>query len=171
MQVEPMGIDDDVEEKWAAWNARCSISHAGHFAPARNACVAFHRLSKLMSELRVALGTSGGVYVKTQPPFDMLSHAGDDSVRWIPGDVDSRDLRFSHDHYDHTGADQDPNCMFPLDRLRELASAKVIGSVAAEHVGFMGFVPNPTRFVNEIIPEVAARLKRDGVDAVVLSPG
>jgi D-proline reductase (dithiol) PrdB len=144
MQIEPMDVDN-VEEKWSAWNARCSVTHReGHFTPARNASIALHHLNKPLSELRVALGTSGGVYVKTQPPFDMISHAGDDSVRWIPGHADSRDLRFAHDHYDHTDADQDPNCMFPLDRLRELAAEKVIGSVAAEHVSFMGFVPEPT---------------------------
>jgi D-proline reductase (dithiol) PrdB len=85
--------------------------------------------------------------------------------------VDTQDLRFAHDHYDHTDADQDPNCVFPLDRLRELAAEGVIGSVAAGHVGFMGFVPNPTRLVDETIPEVAARLNRDKVDAIVFSPG
>jgi D-proline reductase (dithiol) PrdB len=172
VQIEPIDMDmDEVAERWAGWNARSAVSHAGHFAPARNDHVAFHRLSKPLSELRVALATSGGVYVKTQPPFDMVSRAGDDSVRWIPSDVDSGDLRFAHDHYDHTDADQDPNCMFPLDRLRELAADKVIGSVAAGHVGFMGFVPDPTRFMNERIPQVASRLKQDHVDAVVLSPG
>lgn len=172
MLIEPIDMDmDEVEERWVGWNTRSSVSHIGGFVPARNERVAFHRLNKPLSELRVALGTSGGVYVKTQPSFDMVSHAGDDSVRWIPGDVDSRDLRFAHDHYDHTDADQDPNCMFPLDRLRELAAEKVIGSVAAEHLGFMGFVPDPTRFMDERIPHVVSRLKQDHVDAVVLSPG
>ena len=172
MQVEPVNIDmDEVEERWAAWNARSVVSHAGHFVPARNDPIAFHRLSKPLSELRVALGTSGGVHVSNQPPFDMVSRAGDDSVRWIPGGVDSKDLRFAHDHYDHTDADQDPNCVFPLDRLRELAADKVIGSVATGHLGFMGFVPNPTRLLDETIPQVVSRLKLDQVDAVVFSPG
>ena len=172
MEVQRLDIElQEVEERWRSWNARSSVSHAGYFTPARNEHVAFHRPTKPMSELRVALGSSGGVYVNTQTPFDMESHKGDDSVRWIPGDVNSEDLSFAHDHYDHTDAEEDPNCVFPIDRLRELAAERVIGSVAAEHVGFMGFVPDPTRLIREIAPGVASRLKRDGVDAVILSPG
>lgn len=172
MLYQPWDMDKgEVEEKWAAWNARSQVSHAGHFAPARNEEVAFLRLSKPMSELRVTLGTSGGVFMKGQPPFDMESRAGDDSVRWIPGTVDSQDLRFSHDHYDHTDADEDPNCVFPIDRLREMAEEGVIGSVAAMHVGFMGFVPDPTNLLHKVAPDIAARLKSDDVDAMVISPG
>jgi D-proline reductase (dithiol) PrdB len=119
----------------------------------------------------VALASSGGVYTTDQPPFDMINRAGDDSVRWIPHDADPGDLRFADDHYDHTEADSDPNCMFPLARLRELADEGFIGSVAARHVGFMGFVPDPTRFFEEIMPGVARELLDDGVDAVLMGPG
>jgi D-proline reductase (dithiol) PrdB len=169
--VEPL-IVDDVDEEWEAWNSRCLVSHAaGDFIRYRLEHIAFHRLSKPLHEIRVALASSGGVHCAHQVPLDMQSHAGDATVRWIPRDTDRRELRFAHDHYDHTAADHDPNCMFPLERLRELASAGVIGSVAAEHVGFMGFIPNPTQFVSDVIPNVVARLGRDHVDAVVLSPG
>lgn len=170
MNVEPMDTST-VEEQWAAWEARCSVSHAGHFTSLRNTRVAFHRLDKPLSALRVALATSGGVYVHGTESFDMISHAGDDSVRWIPGDVSTADLRFAHDHYDHTDPDQDPNCIFPLDRLRELAHEHVIGSVARWHVGFMGWIPSPQRFARETVPEIVSRLSADHVDAVLLSPG
>lgn len=165
-------VVDDVDDEWEAWNSRCMVSHAaGSFIRYRIEDVAFHRLSKPLRDIRVALASSGGVHCAYQVPFDMQSHAGDDSVRWIPRYTDKGDLRFAHDHYDHTAADHDPNCMFPLERLRELAGAGVIGSVAAEHVGFMGFVPNPSRFLSEVVPAVVGRLRRDQVDAVVLSPG
>jgi D-proline reductase (dithiol) PrdB len=171
MLVEPMVVAD-VEDEWAAWNSRCLVSHAaGNFIRYRLDHVAFHRLVKPLHQVRVALASSGGVHCAHQVPFDMQSHAGDDSVRWIPWDTTARALRFAHDHYDHTAADNDPNCMFPLERLRDLARAAVIGSVAAEHVGFMGFIPNPSCFLSDVVPEVVARLRRDQVDAVVLSPG
>ena len=160
-----------IEEKWAAWEARCSVSHAGYFASLRNERVAFHRLGKPRSALRVALGTSGGVYEQGAQPFDMVSHAGDDSVRWIAGSTPTADLRFAHDHYDHTDADRDPNCMFPLDRLRELANEGIIGSVAARHIGFMGWIPNPLRLAREVVPTIVSGLVSDRVDAVILSPG
>lgn len=170
MNIEPMDTST-LEEQWAAWEARCSVSHAEHFASLRNSRVAFHRLSKPLSALRVALGTSGGVYEHGTQPFDMASHAGDDTVRWIAGTTPAADLRFAHDHYDHSDADRDPNCMFPLDRLREMADERVIGSVAARHVGFMGWIPNPHRFAGETVPAIVSGLVGDRVDAVVLSPG
>jgi len=170
MNIEPMDTST-LEEQWAAWEARCSVSHAGHFASLRNSRVAFHRLGKPLSALRVALGTSGGVYEQGTHSFDMVSRAGDDSVRWIAGTTRTADLRFAHDHYDHSDADRDPNCMFPLDRLRELADERVVGSVAAGHVGFMGWIPDPHRFARETVPAIVSRLVDDHVDAVVLSPG
>lgn len=169
VDVEPMDAGRVVEE-WAAWQDRCSVSHAGHFASLRNARIAFHRLDKPLSALRVALVTSGGVYVRGAQPFDMVSHAGDDSIRWIPGDVDTADLRFAHDHYDLTDPEQDPNCIFPIDRLRELASESVVRSVAHWHVGFMGWIPDPRRFARETVPQVVSRLVEDHVDGAVLSP-
>jgi D-proline reductase (dithiol) PrdB len=170
LPIEPFPVED-IEAEYDAWVARCLVSHAGHFAPLRNTSVAFHPPTKPLSELRVALGTSAGVHLHTMAPFDMASHAGDDSIRWIPGDAPTALLHFSHDHYDHTDADEDPNCIFPLDRLRELAADKVIASAAAHHIGFMGWIPDPNRFLNETVPQVVAELVRDKVDAVVFSPG
>jgi hypothetical protein len=59
--VEPHEVHD-VEEQWAAWNARCAVSHHEFFTPARNSSVAFHRLAKPLTALRVALISSGAVY-------------------------------------------------------------------------------------------------------------
>jgi D-proline reductase (dithiol) PrdB len=170
VNVEQVFIPD-AEEKWQSWEERSSVSHAPNFASARNEKIAFNPPTKPLSELCVALATSGGLYHKDQPHFDMESHRGDDSIRWIPGDVASEDLRFSHDHYDHTDADQDANCMFPIDRLRELAEENVIAKVADHHVGFQGFIPNPNNFVETVIPSVAERLVAEGVDAMIISPG
>ena len=62
--------------------------------------------------------------------------------------------------------------MLPLDRLRELAAEGVIGSVAAEHrAGFVGWLPDPTHFREQTIPEVVRRLHADNVDALIISPG
>ena len=170
MDVVPLELTS-LEEQWEAYNSRSLVSHHPHFVAARNTTVAFARPSKPLQTLRVALVSSGGVYLSAAPPFDLQSHTGDDTIRWIPGDVSTTDLRFAHDHYDHTDADEDPNCMFPLDRLRELAAEGAIGSVAQWHVGLMGFIPNPSRFLAEGVPAIIDRLQEDCVDAVVMSPG
>jgi D-proline reductase (dithiol) PrdB len=170
MDVLPFAIVD-LEAQWAAYNERSLVSHAGYFVPVRTRAPAFHLLTRPAPEIRVALVSTGGVYVAGEAPFDLASHAGDDTVRWIPGDVDVSRLRFAHDHYDHTDPDADPNCMFPIERLRELAADGAVGSVAAWHAGCMGFIPDPGRFQSVTLPEIAARFRGDGVDAAVFSPG
>lgn len=170
MEIDPYYIED-AEEKWHAWNERCLVSHHHHFIPARNDQVNFYQPEKPLSEMRVALVSSGGVYLEGSQPFDMQSTRGDVSVRWIPSQVPISKIRFEHDHYDHHDAEEDPNCMFPIGRLRELAEIGVVGGLAKVHVGFMGWIPNPDRFLEETIPEVIDRLKQDRVDAAVFSPG
>jgi D-proline reductase (dithiol) PrdB len=147
------------------------VSHHEYFVSARNASIAFHRPTVPPHQLRVALLSSGCVYVEGDTPFDLIAHSGDDTMRWIPASVDTRQLRFAHDHYDHTDADRDPNCVFPIDRLRELAAAQFIAAVAPRHAGMMGFIPNPERFVRQTVPAIVAGLVSDRVDAAVLSPG
>ena len=62
-----------------------------------------------------------------------------------------------------------PHCApEPLDRVRELATAGVLGGVAPTHYSFMGAgMPQP---MEPYAREVAERLKSDHVDAVVLTP-
>lgn len=170
MDVLPFELPD-LETEWAAYNERSLVSHAGRFMPTRNPTIAFTPPRRPMHALRVALVSTGGVHLATQEAFDMASHSGDDSLRWIPGDVDSSTLCFAHDHYDHTDCDADPNCMFPIDRLHELAHDGVIGSVARSHAGCMGFIPNPARFLAETVPQIIARFIDDHIDAAIFSPG
>jgi len=124
---------------------------------------------KTLAEARVALVTTAGVHLKSQPIFQV--EEGDSSYRVIPGDVNVEDLMISHTHYDRTDADQDINCVFPIARLRELDQQGFIGSAASVHYGFMGYIPKPQQLIEEVAPEVAKRLKEDQVDIVVLSPG
>lgn len=122
---------------------------------------------------RVALLTSAGVHLSSQEPFDMANRDGDASVRLLPGDVETAALTITHDYYDHHAADQDINCVFPIDRLRELTQSGDVGEVAPRHVGFMGHILGPewTRLVGDTAPAVAELFRQDSVDAVVASPG
>ena len=77
----------------------------------------------------------------------------------------------SHGVYDNSDVNKDINCMFPIDRLHELAKDGVIGKVAPVHVGFMGGGGNQEKFKNETGPAIANILKDEGVDAVILTAG
>lgn len=135
--------------------------------------IPFALLAKPLAASTGALITSGGVHLRSQKPFDMENPEGDATYREIPGDVAREDLTITHKYYNHTAADQDLNVIFPLDRFRELAAKGVIGGVAPRHFGFMGHIEGAelVRLQQETAPEVAAKLREDGVDFAFLTPG
>jgi D-proline reductase (dithiol) PrdB len=103
----------------------------------------------------------------------MTNPDGDASFRIIPGDAALQDLTITHDYYDHRAADRDLNCVFPLERLRELSAALRIARVAPRHIGTMGHIlgAEERRLVSATAPAIAKLLVEDGVDYVVAAPG
>ncbi|MGH7700695.1 MAG: glycine/sarcosine/betaine reductase selenoprotein B family protein [Gemmatimonadales bacterium] len=126
-----------------------------------------------LPEATIALVTSAGVHLIGDRPFDMANPEGDASFRLIPGDTALSALTITHDYYDHRAAGRDLNCVFPLERLRDLAHAGRIGSVAPRHMGTMGHIlgAEERRLVAETAPAVADLLVADGVDYVLATPG
>lgn len=131
----------------------------------------FTPLRKPLSESRVALVSSAGVHLDDQEPFHVETVAGDPSYRIIPDDVDLSRLRFTHTHYDTSSAEEDPNVVFPLDRLHEAVEEGRVGSSSPVHVGMMGFNPDPTRIAEEAAPAVARVLTEAEVDVAIMVPG
>lgn len=121
----------------------------------------------------MALVTSAGVHLKRDRPFDMRAPDGDASFRVIPGDTPLRELMITHDYYDHRAADRDVNCVFPLERLRELAAAGRIGRAAPRHIGTMGHVlgAQEQQLLRDTAPAIARLLREDGVHYVLAAPG
>jgi D-proline reductase (dithiol) PrdB len=129
-------------------------------------------LRKPVRDSVVALVTTAGVHLRSDPPFDMDDADGDASFRVIPSNVGPADLVITHRYYDHSAADRDPNVVLPLDRLRELHAGGRVGGVAPRSYGFMGHIDGRhlATLVHVTAPEVARRLRDDGADAVVLTP-
>ena len=119
-----------------------------------------------LSQRRVAIVSSAGLVVRDENPF----RGRDPDYRVIPADTKPEELLISHIsiNFDRTGFQEDWNVVFPLDRLKELAAEGLIGSVARTHYSFMG-ATDPVE-MEEHARELAGRLKRDQVDAVILSP-
>jgi D-proline reductase (dithiol) PrdB len=120
----------------------------------------------------IALVSTAGVHLRTQPPFDMRDPDGDPTFREIPSDTSRAELTITHDYYDHRDADRDLNIVLPLDRLAELAAAGEIGALAPRHFSFMGHIDrHHIRTLQEqSAPAVAQLLRDDRVDAVLLAP-
>lgn len=126
-----------------------------------------------LSQARVGLVTTTGIYVDGQEPFDVDAALGDSSYRVIPSDVDVSTFKIAHTHYPHARAEKDINVIFPVERLRELVEEGAVGSLAGDLFSY-GFDLHVKELVDPEIGsahEVARALKEDGVDAVLITPG
>ena len=127
----------------------------------------FARPEKPLEECRLALVTTGGVHLPEQTRFDIDDPLGDCSYREIPNDAYA--LTWSHAYFaSDRGTDLDS--VFPLWTLRVLAAEGVTGELNHRHFSFMGAIHDPAPLVEETAPEVASKLSKDGVDAVLLTP-
>lgn len=136
--------------------------------PMSRRCIPY---SPRRSELRdtvFALVTTAGVHLREQEPYDL---EGDNTWRMLPGDVQATDLMVTHGHYDHRHADVDINCVFPIDRLREVAAEGVIKGVGDKHLGFMGYSQQLRDLYERAAPEMAKTIARSKADAVLLTAG
>jgi len=123
-------------------------------------------ITKPLAECRVTLIGSGGIYRHGQVAF----HTRDDtSIRIIAADTHPSELRTAHFAYDETDARRDPDCVFPLARLRELHTAGVIGPVT-DAAGFMGGIYSTRRVEDETAPRLLDHVREHDPDIVLLVP-
>ena len=96
----------------------------------------------------------------------------DCSFREIPWGtpVDMLQIGQSSDAFDHSGIEADRNLTLPVDRLQELVEAGIVGDAATRHFSIMGSLIAPARLISESGPEIAQKLREDGVDAALLTP-
>lgn len=127
----------------------------------------FTPLRKPLTDARVGLVASGGIYVAGQTAF----HYRDDiSVRAIPRDTPNSQLRVTHFAYDMTAARADPNVVFPLETLRDLAALGRIRELGPCAYTFMGGIYSSRKVRERMAPAIADRLQRDEVDVAILVP-
>jgi len=125
-------------------------------------------IEKDLKDMKIALVTAAGVHLASDKKFNL---AGDFSYRVIPGEAPVEDMMVSHGGYDNADVNKDINCMFPIDRVRELAEEGFIKSIADVNVGFMGGGGDQEKFTEETGPEIAQILNDNEVHAVLLTAG
>lgn len=133
--------------------------------------VPFVRLRKPLRACRLAFVTTGGVHLRSQPPFDMGDSRGDPSFRAIPADTPIAQLTITHDYYDHRDAERDLNILFPLALGRELVAQGALGSLGTGY-SFMGHIepPHVDTLLHRTAPDMARQLRQEQVDAALLTP-
>lgn len=120
-----------------------------------------------LAQAKVMMVASGGVYRTGQIAF----HTKDDtSIRLINSDCPSEELRTAHFAYDQTDARADINCVFPLERLRELVADGLIGALTDVHCTFMGGIYSTRRLLAETVPRLIEQCQAAKPDVVLLVP-
>jgi len=123
-----------------------------------------------MSKAKVAIITDGGLVPKGNP--DNISAFA--ATNWGAYDISGKDglqgddYEVSHRGYDTRYVEQDPDRLVPVDVLRELEEANVIGELHGEFISTSGLV-NPIANSRRLGREIAAKLKESEVDAVILT--
>jgi D-proline reductase (dithiol) PrdB len=132
---------------------------------------------KRLAEARIGLLTSAGLYLAgKQQTFDGEREKqeptwGDPSWRALPHDVGDRKVGMMHLHVNSTDILADHNVALPTDVLDELVAEQRVGGTTARHAAVMGYQQAGLEvWRNETGPEIAAMLKEDGADGVVLAP-
>jgi hypothetical protein len=130
-------------------------------------CIPWTPFKGKLAEAEICLVSSAGVRSVNDPPYDT---EGDLSYRVIPGDRVGADLAYDDAHYDHSCADRDINCIFPIDRLRELASEGKIGGLAKRHVSY-GFSMKLKELRDQTFPKIVREVESARPDIVLLTGG
>ena len=123
----------------------------------------------------LALVTSAGISLKSDPPFDMERERreplwGDRSFRMIPRKTTARGIDVNHLHINTGYILEDINVMLPLARMAEFEQEGVIGRLADTSYSFYGFQWQNDEFIEQAIAPMAARMRTEGVGAVLLTP-
>jgi glycine reductase len=122
-----------------------------------------------LSRARVAIVSDGGVVPRGNP--DKLERTA--STKWGAYDISGvdnlrgEDYEVNHGGYDTRYVADDPDRMVPLDAMRDLERSGAIGSVYDHFISWSG-QGNPLANSRRLGREIAARLKEDQVDAVIL---
>jgi glycine reductase len=119
---------------------------------------------------KIALVTSGGIVPKGNPDHIESSSAskyGKYSIEDIY-EMNKQTHETAHGGYDPVYANEDPNCVLPVDVLRDMENEGKIGEL---HKYYYSTVGNGTSVANAkaYAQEIAKDLLEDGVQAVILT--
>ena len=132
-------------------------------------------MAKPLNQTTIALVTSAGMSLKTDPPFDMEREKkeaiwGDRSFRAIARKTTEKDIEVNHLHINTNWIKQDINVILPLARMAEFENEKMIGRLAPTAHSFYGFQWQSTDFLKEAIDPISKKMNLEGVEAVLMTP-
>ena len=130
-------------------------------------CVPFTPFAGRLEDASICIVSTAGVRIRDDKPFDT---EGDTTWRVIPAETEAKDLRYDDSHYDHGCVDRDMNCVFPIDRVRELAAEGRVGGLTARHFS-LGYSQALRELRATTIPALVHEIDRERPGAVLLTGG
>ena len=124
-----------------------------------------------LSDLRVALVTTGGLHPRRDAPFLIDTEKfGDTSFRLVPHGTPPRGLDLRASSVDQRYAARDPEVALPMRALERLHREGRVGRPAPRHASFCGGIVRPLPGLAESAGRLAPLLREDGAGAAVLLP-
>jgi len=130
-------------------------------------CVPFTPFAGRLEDASICIVSTAGIRTRDDKPFDT---EGDTTWRVIPAEAEAKDLRYDDSHYDHGCVDRDMNCVFPIDRVRELAAEGRVGGLTARHFS-LGYSQALRELRATTIPALVREIDRERPGAVLLTGG
>lgn len=124
-------------------------------------------LRKPIAQSRIGMFVSCGAQLPEDPP---LGETEDISFRLLPRETRLSALAISHKTIVRKWAVEDLNVGYPLERMKELESEGVIGSLAHSAVSMVGSIHRFTELMEKTVPAVKQIYDSQGVDLVLLFP-
>lgn len=129
-------------------------------------CIPYTPLRRELKDCRIALVSTSGAYAEGMQPFS----DNDLSFRLIPADTDTKKIHFVPGHFDTSKGADDPNIMFPLDRLRDLVASGELRTIADHHIS-MGLTTELRTLKERVSWEIAEAVMKTRPDVVLLTGG
>lgn len=128
------------------------------------------KLKKPLSASRLTFVSTAGVQPKNTLPFDTVHPVGDYTFRRVPSHLKPSDLEIHQLKYPTVGAERDLNVIFPIERLQELATEKIIGELAPDFFSFIGYNMDAERLERTLAEDIADAVAAEGADVALLAP-
>ena len=124
-----------------------------------------------LTDLQVALVTTGGLHLKRDAPFlGEEERFGDTSFRWVPHGTRPRELDLGAPYVDKKYAAGDPEVALPMRALERLHREGHTGRPARRHASFCSGIVRPLPGLARSAAELETVMREDGTGAVVLLP-
>ncbi len=128
------------------------------------------KMKKPLSESRLTFVSTAGVQPKNSMPYDTVHPIGDYTFRPVPSDSKVQDLEIHQLKYPTVGAEKDLNVIFPIERLQELATEKIIGELAPNFFSFIGYNMDAERLEQTLAETIADAVEAEKPEAAMLAP-